>query len=243
LAKAKSQVANRLELARELIIPENWQAALILVYTAAGLLFLEYFANIHFFGRHFPTLALEHHGLYPQLWWAFWTILVYVPLPMAIIYFVFREKPKDYGFFFRVKGKHLALYIGMYLVVLPFIIYASTRTDFQNIYPFYRGAYRASLGEFMIWESAYLLQFLALEFFFRGFLVIGLERYFGRLSVWVAVIPYCMIHFHKPVLEATGAIIAGLVLGEVSRRTRSILGGVIVHGGVALTMDLLAINR
>lgn len=228
---------------KEFFIPEKWQAALILVYTALGLLVLEYFANIEFFHRHFPELAYEHFGLYPQLWWAFWTIVVYVPIPMLIIYFIFKEKPRDYGFFFRVKGKHLALYILMYLIVLPFVIYASTRADFQSVYPFYRGAYQASMFEFMAWESAYLLQFLALEFFFRGFLVIGLERYFGRLSVWIAIIPYCMIHFHKPVLEATGAIIAGLVLGEVSRRTRSILGGVIVHGGVALTMDLLALSR
>ncbi len=228
---------------KEFLIPEKWQAALILVYTAVGLMILEYYANTEFFNRQFPALAQEHFGLYSQLWWAFWTIVIYVPIPMLIIYFVFREKPKDYGFFFRVKGKHLALYIGMYLVVLPFVIYASTRTDFQSVYPFYRGAYQASMAEFLTWEISYLLQFVALEFFFRGFLVIGLERYFGRLSVWVAVIPYGMIHFHKPVLEAAGAIIAGLVLGEVSRRTRSILGGVIAHGGVALTMDLLALNR
>lgn len=228
---------------KSFLVPEKWQAALILVYTALGLLALEYFATIQFFGRQFPSLVYEHHGLYPQLWWAFWTIVVYVPIPMLIIYFIFKEKPKDYGFLFKVKRKHLLIYIGMYLVVLPFVIYASTRADFQSVYPFYRGAYQASLLEFMAWEAAYILQFLALEFFFRGFLVIGLERYFGRLSVWVAIIPYCMIHFHKPVLEAAGAIIAGLILGEVARRTRSILGGVIVHAGVALTMDLLAVNR
>ena len=51
-----------------------------------------------------------------------------------------------------------------------------------------------------------------------------------------------MIHYHKPLPEALAAIVAGLVLGEVAQRTRSIAGGVIVHIGVALTMDLLALG-
>ena len=81
-----------IESLREFFIPEKWQAALILVYTALGLLALEYFANIEFFHRNFPSLAYEHFGLYPQLWWAFWTIVIYVPIPMLIIYFILQLK-------------------------------------------------------------------------------------------------------------------------------------------------------
>lgn len=93
-----------------------------------------------------------------------------------------------------------------------------------------------------MWEIAYLTQFFALEFFFRGFLVLGLGRVIGRASIWLAMIPYCMIHYHKPPLEAFAAIVAGVVLGEVAYRTRSIAGGVIVHVGVAATMELLALK-
>jgi len=111
------------------------------------------------------------------------------------------------------------------------------------VYPFYRGAYRASIQEIFIWETAYLAQFVALEFFFRGFLVLGLERSMGRLAVWVAAIPYCMIHYHKPPLEAFAAIAAGIILGELAQRTRTIMGGAIIHMGVALSMDMLALSR
>jgi membrane protease YdiL (CAAX protease family) len=55
------------------------------------------------------------------------------------------------------------------------------------------------------------------------------------------IVPYCMIHFQKPMAETFGAIIAGLVLGTLAMRTRSIWGGVAIHAAVALTMDVLAL--
>jgi len=56
------------------------------------------------------------------------------------------------------------------------------------------------------------------------------------------VVPYCMIHYHKHLPEALAANISGLILGEVAQRTGSIVGGVVVHIGVALTMELLALG-
>lgn len=156
---------------------------------------------------------------------------------------VFKKRLHDYGLKLKIKRQYYAIYLGMLLIVLPFVIYASTRTDFRAIYPFFRGAFNSPLSDIIIWEVAYLSTFVALEFFFRGFLVLGLEKNFGKLAIGVALIPYVMLHFHKPPLEAFGAIFAGLILGVVSQRTRSILGGVIVHVGVAATMDFLAPNR
>ena len=51
--------------------------------------------------------------------------------------------------------------------------------------------------------------------------------------MFVAVVPYCMIHFQKPLPEALGAIVAGVVLGALSLRTGSVLGGAAVHVAVA----------
>ena len=38
------------------------------------------------------------------------------------------------------------------------------------------------------------------------------------------------------------AIGAGLILGTLAMRTRSIWGGVLIHVGVAMTMDVLALG-
>jgi len=217
--------------------------AITLVYAAVALTALEYFGNPRFALLTFPDLGRVHQGLYAHLWWASLTIVLYLPLPMLLVTLVFRHRLRDYGLTLALKKQNLALYGAMLLIMAPIVFYVSTRTDFLSIYPFYRGAPLAPLGAVLAWEAAYGLQFVALEFFFRGFLVLGLERYIGRYAVWVAVVPYCMIHYHKPPLEAFAAIVAGIVLGEVARRTRSILGGVLVHLSVALSMDALAINR
>jgi membrane protease YdiL (CAAX protease family) len=50
-----------------------------------------------------------------------------------------------------------------------------------------------------------------------------------------------MIHYHKPVLETFGAIAAGVILGYMSLRTRSIWLGAALHIAVAWTMDAAAI--
>ena len=93
----------------------------------------------------------------------------------------------------------------------------------------------------IVWEIFYFLQFISLEFFFRGFLVHGLKKEIGDYSVLVMVIPYCMIHFQKPFLETIGAIFAGLILGYLSLRKNSIATGIALHFSVAITMDVFAL--
>ena len=87
----------------------------------------------------------------------------------------------------------------------------------------------------------YAASFLALEFFFRGFILFSLKRVMGSYAIFVMIVPYCMIHFHKPVAEVVGAIFAGIVLGTLAMATRSIWFGVLIHISVAVSMDLLAI--
>jgi membrane protease YdiL (CAAX protease family) len=50
-----------------------------------------------------------------------------------------------------------------------------------------------------------------------------------------------MIHYGKPFLEANAAIVAGIVLGTLALRTRSIWCGCLVHVSVAISMDIAAL--
>ncbi|MCP5322450.1 MAG: CPBP family intramembrane metalloprotease [Candidatus Paracaedibacteraceae bacterium] len=127
-------------------------------------------------------------------------------------------------------------------IMFPLIMTAATFPSFQHTYPFFRVPEGISIWpNIIIWEIFYLLQFLGTEFFFRGFLIHGLKARFGFYSIFVSMIPYCMIHFQKPFLEAFGSIFAGLILGTMSLRTNSIIMGVILHFGVALTMDICSL--
>ena len=113
---------------------------------------------------------------------------------------------------FDLRGTHWRIYLLLYLMMLPVIFAASLRPEFIRVYPFVAIA-RSSLGYFALWEVAYLSQFFALEFFFRGFLLFTLARHMPKaVAIAAMVVPYTMIHYHKPMLEALGAIIGGCLL-------------------------------
>jgi membrane protease YdiL (CAAX protease family) len=95
----------------------------------------------------------------------------------------------------------------------------------------------------LLWESMYIAQFFALEMFFRGFMLVPLRRTLGSGAVFAMCVPYVMIHYGKPYLEASVAFIAGVALGSLSMRTKSIYSGFLVHVTVALLMDVLAISH
>jgi hypothetical protein len=95
----------------------------------------------------------------------------------------------------------------------------------------------------MAWEAMYFAQFFALEIFFRGFWLGVLRRSMGSGAIFAMAVPYCMIHYGKPYLEANAAIVAGIALGSLSMRTKSIYQGFLVHITVAALMDWLALKH
>jgi len=169
-------------------------------------------------------------------------VVFYLVFPALFIRVVLGERLSDYGL--RLKGafKDYQLYLMMFAVMVPLVIAVSYAPSFQAKYPFYKPKPGEPLyPHFWQWEFFYLLQFFGLEFFFRGFLVHGTKRRFGYYSIFVMVIPYCMIHFTKPLAEALAAVVAGFILGTLSLKSRSIIPGVLIHYGVAITMDLAAL--
>ena len=177
-----------------------------------------------------------------MIYWVSIIIFFYLIPPVLLILFVFKEKVSDYGLSFRGAFKDYKLYLIMLMVMIPLVVYFSRTESFQSRYPFYN----LQKGEvfypnFIIWEAFYFLQFFALEFFFRGFMVHGTKQRFGFYSVFVMTIPYCMIHFGKPMPETIAAIIAGVVLGVLSLKSRIIWMGVAIHCSVAIKMDVCAL--
>lgn len=195
-------------------------------------------------GIHRFLSSVSNERLAGLIWWACVTVFFYFIFPAMFIRFGLREPLTNYGLRARGAFKDYGLYFIMFAVMIPVVILVSSASSFQARYPFYpleKG--EALLPYFWQWEFFYFLQFLSLEFFFRGFMVHGLKHRFGFYSVFVMSVPYCMIHFQKPMLEALAAIVAGVVLGTLSLKSRSILLGVAIHYSVAITMDLAALWR
>ncbi len=185
----------------------------------------------------------KYDELYSYGWWVFARVLGYVlvPLPLWKLFFP-KDSLLDMGL--RTKGffSHLWIYGLCLAVVVPAMLIVAQQPDFGTYYPFYKQSQR-SWFDFLTWEAMYFLQFFALELFFRGWMLGALRRSFGAGTVFVMAVPYCMIHYGKPYLESNGAIVAGVVLGSLAMRTKSIYAGFLVHVTVAFAMDFLSLWR
>jgi membrane protease YdiL (CAAX protease family) len=237
----------------------DWKTMVIAVWACAALVLIEYVGKdpgyvyiIDLFkGLGLDSLSkhlawyLEKNPLRQLNSLAYWAVVIavcYLIVPVLIIRFIFKEKVSDYGIRKGLLGKDYKLYLGMLCVMIPMVYFFSRTDGFQLRYPFYRMAKGEGLyPNFLIWQVLYLFQFFCLEFFFRGFLVHGLKKRFGYYSVFIMTIPYCMIHFGKPMPETFAAIIAGIILGTLSLKSGTIWMGVLIHYSVAISMDLSAL--
>lgn len=219
----------------------SWKVLVILVVCAVSLTIQEYIGDRGAFERWFPS---QRGDAYVELkgfaWWSSWRVIGYVIMPLLTIVAV-RDRMRDYHLSFAGFAKHVWIYVLMFALITPAVIVASTTPAFRHTYPFYRLANRSHF-DLWTWEAFYAAQFISLEIFFRGFMLHGLRRAFGANAIFVMIVPYCMIHYGKPMPETLGAIGAGVILGTLAMRTKSIWGGVLIHIGVAVTMDVLALR-
>jgi membrane protease YdiL (CAAX protease family) len=177
--------------------------------------------------------------------WVYWgvmSVVLRVAIPLAIVAWLFREPVADYGWRWRGQLVHVPLYAALYVIMLPVIMLAAAQPSFQAKYPFFPGA-AAGGATFWGYELAYGLQFMGVEYFFRGFLTFALFRRFGYHALFIMVVPYVLVHFNKPMPETFGALGAGLVLGYLALRTGSAVPGIFLHWAVGITMDVLAIAK
>ena len=136
-----------------------------------------------------------------------------------------------------------ALAIGL-LVVIPLAWFASGDPSVRLAYPWPGAWAGSSVTAFLAWAFTYSLYYLAYEFFYRGFLLKGLEPSLGTNgALWVQTIASTMVHFGKPVLETVAALPAGLIFGLVALRTRSIVYVVIIHLALGLATDFFSLVR
>jgi membrane protease YdiL (CAAX protease family) len=191
-----------------------------------------------------PWLRVQKYDeLLGYAWWVGARFIGYVLIPFPLWKILFpKDRLLDMGLRLRGFFEHFWVYGLCLAIVLPLMLLVSTQPDFGSYYPFYKGSSR-SWADFLMWEGMYWLQFFSLELFFRGWMVGALRRTMGAGAIFAMALPYCMIHYGKPYLEAHGAVVAGVVLGSLAMRTRSIYAGFLVHITVAVSMDVLSLYK
>lgn len=169
------------------------------------------------------------------------SVLLRLVVPYLLVRFKLRHPPREYGYVVRGGTRWRWVYLGLFIAMIPLVLWASSLADFQASYPQARGIVvgdQASIRLFLLYHAAYFMMFLSGESFWRGYMSFGLGRDLDILALPWMVMLYSIGHYAKPILEVNGSIVAGYVLGYLALRHRSFFLGALLHWSIALTMDL-----
>jgi hypothetical protein len=178
----------------------------------------------------------------------YWNAVVYWPLKLAVItlllmlvWLINDRKQSFYGL--TTKGFKAKPYFILLFLMIPLIAAASFQKDFLQLYPRFQNIpfLTSDDGGFiykLIYEISYGIDFVGIELFFRGFLILAFVKWAGKHAILPMALFYCTIHFGKPLGECISSFFGGLILGVVTYHTRSIYGGLIVHLGIAWLMEI-----
>ncbi|HID57165.1 TPA: CPBP family intramembrane metalloprotease [Candidatus Poribacteria bacterium] len=222
----------------------------ILILTPVFLTIHAYFARPNFFGRRvlpwlfrsYPSIASSNHaGALAYYYWFAATSISLLTLPLLSAYLIPGEK--YLGFKPQRVKLGLIAVLALYLLMLPFLFLASRSLLFQARYPLCKSA-AAHPDVLIVYELLYGLYMFSWEFFFRGYMLFGLERDLGGgYAVLIQTIPFVLMHVGKPLPEALGSVFAGVILGVLALETRTFIFGALLHWMIAASLDLMVIGK
>lgn len=184
-----------------------------------------------FFDRHFGYFFQPE----PVRDWMKWlyhhlaSLVLWAVVPFMFVRFFFRGNLASFGWQlgdWRFGAKATIISCG--LMVLPVYI-QSFNPEHREWYPLTSLA-TVSVGYFALWGLSYLPHYIGWEFFFRGFIGMGMQRFYGKIgATGIQVVMTVLLHLNKPMGETWGAAVAGIYLGWLTYRTGSVWWAIIFH--------------
>ena len=219
------------------------QSTIVLLGSALFLILYLTYSRRSFFHNHFANNFGDHAlwELFPYYYWFLTSAVTLLLIPVLAAKVGTKQGIRDYGFRLSQGKLGWGLVVGVCALTIPILILAlQLFPAFQYRYPLCKMA-GSRWQLFIPYELAYGVYMFSWEFFFRGFMLFGLERKFGRYSILIQTIPFAVMHYNKPFPEAIGSIFAGVLLGVIALETRSFIYGAAIHWFVAMTMDVLVL--
>jgi len=179
----------------------------------------------------------------------YWNQIIYWPARLivltGILFVLWVSFYRNESFFgLTIKNFKWKPYLLLLLMMVPLIVAASTQKDFLSVYPkmqvvsvFLETVSNSWFYKFLF-ELSYGSDFISIELFFRGFMVLAFVKFAGKDAILPMACFYCTIHFGKPLGECISSYFGGIFLGIVVYHTRSIYGGLVIHLGIAWLMEL-----
>ncbi len=220
----------------------DFQSVFVAVVGCAALILYLYHGRPEDFVRMFPQqakgLAPAKLGLYSYLYSHVAAFVLLMIVPLVLSFFVLRMTPADLGVRVKGAGREFRIVLLLFLAFVPVVILMAQTAGFQAKYP-KLPLIKDSFHYFMLYQAAYLIKWLAWEFFFRGFLLFGLYKRYGEGAILFSTMPFVIAHWGKPEPEIFAAIAAGFILCRLSLNGRSIVPGMVLHFLVAGSMDFM----
>lgn len=172
-----------------------------------------------------------------NLWSHALAVVLLLLVPLAVGWLTERQSPRALGLGMRHAGRELRIVAVFFALLVPVLLLVSQRPSFQAAYP--RVGLVGELPWLFFWfHLAYLVKWVAWEFFFRGYLLFAFARDMQARAIIVSTVPFALMHFGKPPLEMLSAVFAGFILCWLAWRGRSIWPGVLLHWAVNTTVEL-----
>jgi membrane protease YdiL (CAAX protease family) len=193
--------------------------------------------------------------LVPALAWGQWvwtSVICNFLLPAGVIWFFFAQHLtlqdwlKDqkhnawtYGWDFKQWKRHLLMGGALWLVLLPFLIYAA-RDPAVRMAAMKYVPVRSTPADWAFVLSTLVLYMFCWEWFFRGFLLFGLAQGFTWIpAVLLQALIFGLSHSGKAPVEFYSSFAGGLVLGTLCWREKSFLPAFVAHALIHVTWFIL----
>jgi membrane protease YdiL (CAAX protease family) len=182
------------------------------------------------------ALAFDYYhrrlGLLPPPWdffeWHVTAVFFLGAVPLLVATLGFGFSLRDLGFTRGEPARWLPASTGLLALMLVVVAVISRVPAFQAYYPTF-GYARHHPEALVVSIIAFGVYLFAYEFFFRGLLIGGLRETFGPLAIVIQAVPFTLVHFGKPELEAMSALFVGLALGWIAYHGRSFLPAFLIH--------------
>lgn len=180
------------------------------------------------------------------------TSIITMLIPLIIFKRIF-DSQAEYGLYgLRIQGVNFKMYYSLLFLVIPLVFFASFIPEFIRFYPIYKKLHAdiaaqywniPEISIFGVFETIYIGDFIFTELAFRGLLIIGISKFLGKNSILPMVAIYASLHFGKPIGETISSVFGGYILGILALYSKNIWGGVFLHCGVALSMEIFGIMQ
>ncbi len=180
-------------------------------------------------------------------YWAYivrqWSRFAYeFALPLLLGCVFLRKRPRDFGVSLG-DWKFGLSFTAIFCIVMLFgTWFASAQKSFIQYYPTCPQV-STDWGKFWLFGASYFLYMTGWEFLWRGYMLFGLKDDFGYNAILIQMIPFTILHFGKPPIEAVSAVAGGIALGILAWRARSFWYAVLVHVFTIVAINFFAVAR